>query len=214
MGDEEKDRQLDAMLDSWLRSYSTADPRPGYETRLRASVKARIARARRANWLTIAASAAAIALFAWMMLTITRNTGANHEQVAVNQFAPSVSATGAPEVTATPAAVKPALSFRAGNRKFKVGKSVESRLVLQMAQAAHGTDMVFEHEKLYLTPEILPEPAAATPAADQDQGQTQVQAATPSVSIRDVGVASIESNAPIEIKDLAPPKSSNEKGSL
>ena len=213
--EEEKDRQLDAMLDAWLRSYSAADPRPGYETRLRAVVKVRIARVRRANWLMIAASAAAaVVLFGWMMLTRTRNTEANPDRVAVNQLGPSVPGRVVPEVKGTPVTVEPAIGFRAGDRGSKVGKSDESRLVLEMAEAARGTNMVFEHEKLYLTPEILPEPAATTPAADQDQDQTQVQADTPNLSIRDVGVASIESNAPIEIKDLAPPKSSNEKGSL
>src|SRR5258708_4159241 len=39
MADQERDRHLDTMLDSLLADYSSAEPRPGFETRLIATVR-------------------------------------------------------------------------------------------------------------------------------------------------------------------------------
>src|SRR5258708_19712756 len=39
MADQEKDQHLDAMLDSLLANYSSAEPRPGFETRILATVR-------------------------------------------------------------------------------------------------------------------------------------------------------------------------------
>jgi len=39
MADQEKDQHLDAMLDSLLADYSSAEPRPGFETRILATVR-------------------------------------------------------------------------------------------------------------------------------------------------------------------------------
>jgi hypothetical protein len=39
MADQEKDKQMDEMLDSMLANYSSAEPRPGMETRILASVR-------------------------------------------------------------------------------------------------------------------------------------------------------------------------------
>lgn len=39
MADQEKDRQMDEMLDSLLATYSSAEPRPGLETRILANLR-------------------------------------------------------------------------------------------------------------------------------------------------------------------------------
>jgi hypothetical protein len=39
MADQEKDRQIDEMLDSLLANYSSAEPRPGLETRILANLR-------------------------------------------------------------------------------------------------------------------------------------------------------------------------------
>lgn len=39
MADQEKDKQIDEMLDSLLASYSSAEPRPGLETRILANLR-------------------------------------------------------------------------------------------------------------------------------------------------------------------------------
>jgi hypothetical protein len=39
MADQEKDRQVDKMLDSLLANYSSAEPRPGLETRILANLR-------------------------------------------------------------------------------------------------------------------------------------------------------------------------------
>src|ERR1041385_220905 len=39
MADQEKDKQMDEMLDSLLANYSSAEPRPGLETRILANLR-------------------------------------------------------------------------------------------------------------------------------------------------------------------------------
>src|SRR5260370_9508686 len=39
MADQDKDEHLDEMLDSLLANYSSAEPRPGFETRILATVR-------------------------------------------------------------------------------------------------------------------------------------------------------------------------------
>jgi hypothetical protein len=60
-----------------------------------------------------------------------------------------------------------------------------------------------------LSPEKPSGPDTEEETAAPEQ-ETQARA----VSIKAIGVTSLESNAPIEIKDLAAAKSSTEKGSL
>ena len=213
MVDEEKDRQLEALLDSLLRTYSAAEPRPGFETRLRAVVGEQSSRPRRINWLMLAASAAAVALFAWMML------GSPHRTKAPVSGR-DVAGPGAAH-DSTPAPVKPGsivtpVAASGGSRRSSAGRAeirsdTANRIVLQMAEAAQGSgSLVFEREKLYLNPERPSQAEAETETTAVPERETQA----PAVSIESIGVASIESNAPIEIKDLAAPKSSTEKGSL
>lgn len=66
MAEQEKERQLDQLLDSLLAQYSQAEPRPGMQTRLRAILRAEILtpvkRERwHVRWLLAGAGAAALA---------------------------------------------------------------------------------------------------------------------------------------------------------
>lgn len=205
---EDKDWQLDAMLDSLLRSYSAAEPRPGFETRLRAVVGEQATRVRRPHWLILAASAAALAAFAWMMLATPHKTKTTVAGPAVAHVSSSPATNPESKIVirrTAPPNNRRSPEWSANNRSDKV-----NRIVLQMAAATQGSgNVIFEQEKLYLSPEKPLETAAV--AAPEEETQAPE---APSVSIKSIGVASMESSAPIEIKDLAPPKSSNEKGSL
>jgi hypothetical protein len=205
---DEKDAQLDSTLDALLRSYSAADPRPGYETRLRAVVSSRAASPWRASWLVGAASAAAVIAFAWIMIATTHTAKSVPDVVVAEKPVPP-----APDAQARPVSLPPRKPGKpAADAGFaKVRKDNDSRIVLQLVEAAHGKDsVVFEREKLYLTPETLPEPEAVPVA----QAQAQAEGRAPAVSIQAIGVAPVESSAPIEIKDIGSPKSGSEKGSL
>jgi len=50
MADQEKDRQIDKMLDSLLANYSSAEPRPGLETRILANLRQAEKRAPEGWW--------------------------------------------------------------------------------------------------------------------------------------------------------------------
>lgn len=206
---EDKDWHLEAMLDSLLRSYSAAEPRPGFETRLRAVVAGQATRARRPNWWMLAASAAALVLFAWIMIT-------NPHKVKTRVDGPAVAHIASPTDSGTKVVIHVTAPAR-GRRTLEPGanrrSSKANQIVLQMVASTEGSrSLVFEHEKLYLTPEAPAETEAETAAAPAPARTEDAQA--PAVSIKSIGVASIESSAPVEIKDLAPPKGSTEKGSL
>jgi uncharacterized protein (DUF1778 family) len=208
---EDKDWQLDALLDSLLRSYSAADPRPGFETRVRALVTERATRVRRTNMPMLAASAAAIVLFAWIMIAKTHQskTHVAGPAIAHNSSAATMDSGAKIVIHVTP----PAENRRTLERAANIRNDKVNQIVLQMVASTEGSkSLVFEHEKLYLTPEA-PAETETTAEAAPAPAQTEDTQAT-GVSIRSIGVASIESNAPVEIKDLAPPKSSTEKGSL
>lgn len=207
MADKEKDRRMDDLLDSLLSSYSAADPRPGYETRLHAVVTARATRVRRMNLRILAASAAVLVLVAWIMLAKMRTEKTDRAPAVAREMAPApANGNSIPAVRVIRQPSRPA----GGARSTKVRSYSDSRLVLEMAEATHGSrSLVFEREKLYLTPTAPPEPEAAPAAVPAEQAQA------PGIDIQNVGVAPIAGNAPIEIKDLAPPpKSATEKGSL
>jgi hypothetical protein len=50
MADQEKDRQMDEMLDSMLANYSSAEPRPGLETRIMANLREAEKKAPQGSW--------------------------------------------------------------------------------------------------------------------------------------------------------------------
>jgi hypothetical protein len=65
MADQKKDQQFDEMLDSLLANYSNAEPRPGFETRILASVRSQRQRRKlMLGWIFAGSLATATAVFA------------------------------------------------------------------------------------------------------------------------------------------------------
>ena len=190
MAEDEKDRQLDAMLDSLLSVYSAVEPRPGLDVRIRAGLKAH-ARQRRRQWLLVfAASAAVVILAALIARTRMAQEGVpNH--VAVQKSLPDSMPGPALTVASEPHKVtRPVADKRRGKARI----SPDSRILLQAVNAFPQADnTVFEHEKLYLSPAPQAEPE---PAREE-------HASTPNISIQNLGVR------PIEIKDLTSAKDMN-----
>ena len=101
MADQEKDRQIDGMLDSLLANYSSAEPRPGLETRILANLilaNPRDAESREASrgwwsfkWLWAGAAVAAAIIVGAVLMNGRRhvappsNTVVQTEQPVVQQ---------------------------------------------------------------------------------------------------------------------------------
>jgi hypothetical protein len=217
MVDDNKDRQLDALLDSLLSAYSAAEPRSGLEIRVRAALRARAAQ-RRLGWMMVfAATTAAVVLAGaltrlhWWKSTVP--DGVVHYQ-------------GAPGSGADPlAGARPPSRFPKATRWTQPvghpsGVAESNQLLVQAANAMPPADKpVFEREKLYLAPgaqpqpEVVPEPPTSTPsiniqdlvpaAQPQPEAAPEVSVSAPKINIQDLGVPSIE------IKELPSVKSGN-----
>ena len=71
MAEQDNEKQLDQMLDSLLSRYSDAQPRPGLETRILATVRAQAGEQKSSGWKRIwmwAGAAAAIVIVAAIMM--------------------------------------------------------------------------------------------------------------------------------------------------
>ena len=71
MAEQDNEKQLDQLLDSLLSRHSDAQPRPGLETRILATVRAQAGEQKRPGWRQIwmwAGAAAAIAIIAVLMM--------------------------------------------------------------------------------------------------------------------------------------------------
>jgi hypothetical protein len=96
MADQEKDKQMqmDAMLDSLLANYSSAEPRPGLETRILANLREATGREAPAGWWTFrwlwagAVAAAAIIVAALLLGGHRRVTQPNNIVVHTQQPLP------------------------------------------------------------------------------------------------------------------------------
>jgi hypothetical protein len=190
MAEDEKDRQLDAMLDSLLSGYSAVEPRPGLDIRIRAGLKGHTQQRRR-QWALVFAASAAIVIMA-LLTARTRTPHAivpNH--VVVQKTLPATAPGPAPAVASSPhKAPRPV----ADKRDVKLSNSPQSRILLQALNALPQADnTIFVHEKLYLSPATQPEPE---PARIE-------QASAPNISIQHLGLR------PIEIKDLSSAKDMN-----
>jgi hypothetical protein len=84
MADEEKDKRLDDLLDSLLSQYSSADPRPGFETRVLAAVK-EAAEKKPGYWNLrwLAAGAAGVAAVAVIVFVLFSRTATPRPQPPV-----------------------------------------------------------------------------------------------------------------------------------
>ena len=191
MFDERKERQLDQVLDGLLSEYSAEAPRPGLEGRILAGLRARVARRRRIWTLTLAAPAAAALLIGVVMTSRKPILLPSHDpSPATPTIARDHSATLAP------------LLERSGSPNLDTRRAKEHSnppSLLQVMDAMHReSNLVFEHEKLYLdpAPQLAPELAG------------EQEASAPGIGIQDLGVK------PIAIKELTPEKETDEEGKL
>jgi hypothetical protein len=198
MPEDEKERQLEAMLDSLLSTYSAAEPRPGLETRLRAVIKAQAVKGRR-TWMLALAVAAAVVVVA-MLAQLRSPRPSVHGNVVTSQDRPQ----------RHPGAVlvlEPIPPFRSAKVRRTVNRGPrpiapaadDNQLLLRVVNAMPSADnLIIAHERLYLkpTPQPEPEPALESPTSAL------------SVSIQDLDVQSIE------IKELTSANSADSKGNL
>jgi hypothetical protein len=190
MVEDEKDRQLDAMLDSLLSGYSAVEPRPGLDIRIRAGLKAH-ARQRRRHWALVFAASAAIVI----MAVLIARTRTPHEIVPNHIVVQKTLPDTAPGPARTLASSPHKTTRRVADKRHpKLRNSPDSRILLQALNALPQADnTVFVHEKLYLSPATQPEPEPARVE----------QAFAPNISIERLGLR------PIEIKDLSSAKDMN-----
>jgi hypothetical protein len=189
MAEKENDKRVDDLLDSLLSEYSAAEPRPGLEMRIRAGLKTH-ARQRRRQWALVFAASAALVILAALIARTRRPQETAPSRVAVQKTSPKP----APR---SRNAVEPA-PHRAGStttheRRARLRKRPDSRILLQANAMLQAENMIFAHEKLYLS---------APPQPEQQPGAEE-RTSAPDISIQHLGVR------PIEIKDLTSAKDMN-----
>ncbi|HLW52613.1 MAG TPA: hypothetical protein VKW06_07195 [Candidatus Angelobacter sp.] len=185
----ERERQLDALLDSLLSIYSAAEPRPGLEMRIRARMTAHSAQHRWMWTLIFAASAAACSLTVWMVTARVQSPVPTRQVVERKTTQPveTIQAQKSRSAIASSGWVTTGAQRKSRNN---------TRALLQLAGAVHsGGDLVFQQAQSYAAP--------VTPEADA--AETDQPASRDNISIQNLGVESIE------IKDLASAKG-DEKG--
>lgn len=126
MAEEEKDKQLDGLLDSLLSQYASEEPRPGLETR----VLARMADSRRGKvsvwrWLCLGAGAAAMAAVVIALLVSTRSRP-RPTTPAIAQSQPRSSSAKA-ALTAGETSRAPRPTVRPGKKLIRHARDIEVR---------------------------------------------------------------------------------------
>jgi hypothetical protein len=193
MTEEGKDRHLDGLLDSLLSGYSAVEPRPGLELRIRAGLKAHAAQ-RQWGWRIVAAVSAVFAIVSAVMTSAHRSKPAVSDHWAARITSADPGPRNAGVRTGTRA--KPALHV--ASRVVSPPKNPSNQRLLQLANAMPAAgNLVFEQEKLYLSPEPqrLEEPASESETV-------------PSIKLQDLVAPAIE------IKDLPSVRNVDLKGSL
>jgi hypothetical protein len=180
MADQEKDRQVDEMLDSMLANYSSAEPRPGLETRILANL--RDAEEKEAahgwwnfKWLWVGAVAAAIIVAAVLISGRHRIEPPANVIVRTSQPAPQEGIQRhAPTVRDETARIRP-------RKSLAPTRPQNAALALNERPAVFPTPTpLSEQEKLLLsylagTPreEVIAESHPDEPPAVGDQDQTK-----------------------------------------
>ena len=191
MADQETDRELSTLLDSLLAEYSSAEPRPGLENRIHATLRAAAARRQR-MWLLAFASSAAVAA-ALVLVVFSGGTHiSKHNPPAYAVRQPSSQLLPVHHPAKIPLPAKPKRNEATKDRSVKALPDA-SQIALQVA----NTSPIFEHEESYLRPETQPAAETAPESAHEQQ------AAVPSISIQGLGVR------PIEIQKLNTEKDKN-----
>ncbi|HJX84818.1 MAG TPA: hypothetical protein VJ723_10780 [Candidatus Angelobacter sp.] len=206
MAEQEKDQHLDEMLDSLLESYSNAEPRPGMETRIVATLEAHT-RQRRRNWILVFAGSAAVILLA-VAITNARDlkqdvTVTNHD---VPRQLPAISPGNVGKITPK---TQTAIKRLDQQRRETPGKNEASnQAILQMANLT----------QLHLPADDSPsEPAPPYPTPVRRQNPEPAIAQLPSapvISVGNLGVPTMEIKELTPVKELTPAKDADEKGNL
>jgi hypothetical protein len=190
MSENNKDHQMDALLDSLLSAYAAVEPRPGLEVRIRARLNAHSARRRTAWMLALAVSAATVFLAA---LIATRQGRVVTPTEAVQHKA-------TPEPSAVVAKQAPALPPRSASVRLKTARN-KTQALLQLTDAMHSSDaLIFQRAQSYVAPA---QPHEASP----EQQTAEQQPTGDKINVQNLGVESID------IKQLAP-SGNDEKGNL
>lgn len=187
MLENQKDRELDALLDSLLASYSAVEPRSGLESRIRARLQAHAAGPRRATMMVFAISAAA--LLAAAVLVSPWQTDVGRPKPSAKTL--PARGTNSTMAAATTTALRP--RNVEGHHRPRDSQSTTLAL-LQLAKATQSNG-----DSLPNT-ETLDNPPAPLETENPEQ-----QKSAGSIDIQNLDVDSIQ------IKELAPSKS-DEKG--
>lgn len=142
MADQDKDRQLDDLLDSLLSQYASAEPRPGLETRVLARIaesrKGYEARATSLRWLAAGGALVASAIALVVVLMMFRTVRRPHSS-------PSVAQSG--HAQQMPGQSKSAVEHSSPARKTQV----RNRRTVAV-QAARQDPMLAERPAVFPTP--------------------------------------------------------------
>jgi hypothetical protein len=180
MADQEKDRQVDEMLDSMLANYSSAEPRPGLETRILANLREAEKKAPQGwwnfKWIWAGVVAAAIIMAAVLVSGRHRTAPPTNTVVETSQPAPQ------PEIQ-THAPIARQKTARIHRRKPSAVPTVQQNaaLALNKRPAIFPTPTpLSEQEKLLLsyvagTPreEVIAQSHPDEPPVVGDQDQTE-----------------------------------------
>jgi hypothetical protein len=187
MTDPRNDQQLDELLDSLLSDYGAVEPRPGLEMRIRATLRARAAQQRR-RWMVVFAASAAIVVLGVSIAGTLLLRPAAPRNVVVQKPSPEPVPVSAGTVPPLPRQKTTEVTHP---RQAKLGEQSNTPILLQIANAIPAEDnLVFEHQKLYLT---------AAPQQEQEPVE-EPQPSAPNVSIQHLDAR------PIEIKELSSAK--------
>lgn len=205
MAKQDKDQHLDEMLDSLLASYSNEDPRPGMEMRIQATLEAHT-RQRRRNWILVFAGSVAVILLA-VAITNERST---KQPINIQAGVPTPLPESVPgntrEVATKPRTAN--IQFVHQRREEPSMSEDRNRAILQMAEATQ-TNLPAD--------ESPSEPVKLPPAPVRRQNPEPAIAQLPPapvISVRDIGVPTMEIKELTPTKELNSAKDADEKGNL
>lgn len=180
MADQEKDKKMDAMLDSLLANYSSAEPRPGLETRILANLREAEKKAPQGWWnfKWIWAGVVAAAIIVAAVLVNGRHRVAPPTNMVVRTSQPALQPQIQPH-----APVHPQATVRVPRHKPSTVRAVQQNATLALNQrpAVFPTPTpLSEQERLLLqyysrTPreEVIAQSHPDEPPVVGDQDQTE-----------------------------------------
>src|SRR5258708_30625617 len=191
MADQDKDKQLDDLLESLLSRYSLAEPRPGLETRILATMEGH-ATQRQRRWLFVFAASVAAVLFAVLIANVRNVKQGIPDHMSTQKSPPeSVPRTAKKGLTA-PQATNNQLVHK--HRETSAKSGAINVAILQMADVGHEGSSDDN-------PDAEPETPTLSPTPGQEIGPAIAQLTSPpNMSIRGLGVRAIE------VKELNPAK--------